>query len=423
MNAIKMLITLVRLAARNMRRNRARTVLTMGMVMLGVGLLVIGTAWIQGIMGDTLVRATNMAGHVRVVTSQFAAREALMPLDEHLTDTDALVARLAAAPGVIEVAPRISTGVTVSAGDEIGDVFAMVVGAPLTWFERRLGARDKLVAGGWFTGAKDELILGSKVAERAKAKVGDEVILLGVTRDGSMSPIKGRLVGVVGGVAGGVDSQILAPLEAIRWLTDIEDGAVELLVYGEGYRDAAALAVSLRQVQAASGAGQGALDIKAWSERDPWASMLKATEGMQNIIVFIIVFLTALGIWNTMMMSVLERTHEIGVLRAMGLTRAGTVALFVLEALAIAVIGGLAGLVLGGVPSWLLETHGLHMGAEVAAKMSATMPIGETVYADLTASGLVNAFVLGLVIAFLGSVLPSMRAAGIQPVAAMRSGR
>ncbi|MFN7132342.1 MAG: ABC transporter permease, partial [Myxococcales bacterium] len=404
----------MRLAARNLLRRKLRTGLTAGMVTMGVALLMLALTWVGGAMGGAMATATAAGGHVRIVDPDFAAREELMPLEENLPETAPLVALLRSQPGVRAVEPRITAGVTVSAGEEIGEVFALAVGAEPSYFEAQLRANEKLVQGGWFSGGADELVLGRKVAAQAKAKPGDEVLLLGMTQDGSLSPIKGRVVGVVGG--SGLEQQVLVPLEKLRWLTDISEGATELLVYGDDYRDAPSLARGLRNLP-----GLKPYAVDAWSEREPWRSLGATVKGMQGIIVFVVVFLAALGIWNTMTMSVLERTHEIGVLRALGLSRPGAVAMFVGEGAVIGVLGGLAGLLLGLGPAWLLEHHGIHIGAKVAS--SSEIPLGETVYGDLTLSVMGWSFALGLLMAILGSVLPALRAASIQPVSAMRSGR
>jgi putative ABC transport system permease protein len=411
-----MLRTMTRLAARNTLRRRTRTLLTAGMVVFGVALLLIALTWVRGISGQMLSQATELSGHVRVVDPDYAAREELLPLYENLEQTAPLVALLESQPGVTGAEPRISAGVTVTVGEEIGDVFAMAVGASERYFRERVKAQDRLVAGTWFTGGADELIAGARVVEEAGAKIGDELVLLGVTQDGSLSPIKGRLVGVIRGGNALVDQQVFVPLEKMRWLADIPEGATELLVFGERYEQGAALARSLRALPELQ-----AYAVQSWDEREPWKSLAASVSGMQGVIIFIIVFLTALGIWNTMMMSVLERTHEIGVLRAMGLSRLGAIGLFIGEALAIGVGGGVVGLALGAVPAWLLEEHGVRIGERTAGSMS--VPVSETVRGDLSLESVVMAFGLGLLMAVLGGTLPALRAASIQPVSAMRSGR
>jgi ABC-type lipoprotein release transport system permease subunit len=105
----------------------------------------------------------------------------------------------------------------------------------------------------------------------------------------------------------------------------------------------------------------------------------------------------------------------------MGLTRLGAVGLFVAEAAAIAVIGGIAGVAAGLGPSLLLQKYGVRIGEETTARIA--LPISETMHGKLTPEVVLGAFALGVAMAILGSVPAALRAASIQPVAAMKSGR
>jgi ABC-type lipoprotein release transport system permease subunit len=224
------------------------------------------------------------------------------------------------------------------------------------------------------------------------------------------------VVGIIHGGSGMLDQQVLLPLEKLRWLTDIPDGATELLVFASDLHQGQALAERLKLLPELH-----PYAVQSWAEREPLKSMAASVQGMEGIIVFTFVFLTALGIWNTMTMSVLERTHEIGVLRAMGMSRPSLVGLFLSEALTIATLGGLMGLLLGLGPAWLLATRGIRIGERLASSVNA--PISETLRGDLNARTVVLVFALGLLMALLGSVVPALRAASIQPVSALKSGR
>lgn len=411
-----MLSTLIRLAARNTTRKPARTLFTMGMVVAGVGLLVLGLTWIDGVSNQMLREAGGISGHLRLVTKAYAERELLAPLYENIATVEPLAQQLSEQPGVVAVEPRIVAGGTVTVGEEIGDVFAKVVAARASYFANYVGAADKLAQGRWFKDGADEMVVGHRVADQLGAKLGQEVVLLGITQYGSMSPIKGRLVGITKRGSSVLDGQVMIPLDKGQWLTDIPSGATELLVYARDYEKGPALAKRLR----ASGSF-AEYDVSAWNEREPWAGMMGTMEGVRGFIVFLIVLLTALGIWNTMMMSVMERYHEIGVLRAMGMTRLSVVGLFVGESFSMGAVGGILGAALGAIPSWLLSTKGIHIGEQVTS--SSELPISETLYGDLTLQVIITAFGLGLLMALVGSLVPALRAASIPPVSAMRSGR
>lgn len=261
-----------------------------------------------------------------------------------------------------------------------------------------------------------ELVLGAQVARDIGAKLGDEVLLLGATRDGAMSPVEGTLVGIVAGGSAPIDQAAFLPLERVQWMADTEDGALELLVYGADRDDASELAAEI----AASPASEGMV-VQAWSTREPLASMSAIGGAVQWMISGLIVTLCALAVWNTMTMSVRERTGEIGVLRALGMTASEVVALFVVEGVLIALLGGALGVALGGMGSLWLESHGIAFGQQVSQNIA--LPVGDTLRADMTwgIGGL--GLVVAVVTALVGTAVPAIAAAAVQPVEAMRARR
>jgi ABC-type lipoprotein release transport system permease subunit len=406
------------LAMRNAARNVVRTALTAGMVVLGVGLLSIMFAWVDGVSSTMTESGADSMGHIRVVDPEFAAREQLMPLYENLPDAGPIVEAVRTVPGVTGAYARIITGATLSAGEEIGDVFGMAVGADPEWYAQGLDLPSKVIAGSWFVGdGEGQIVLGRKLAERTGAVPGDEILVLSVTQDGSPSAVKAKLAGVVAAGNPLIDQQLFLPLERMQYLVDLEGGAIEVVAYVEDPDDAPAIAAQVRALSQTQG-----LTVEAWNEREPWSSMLPMISTMRGVLVTIVVFITALGVWNTMMMSVLERTDEIGVMRAMGLGRVGAVSLFVLEASVIALLGGLLGVLLGGAAGLYLESVGLTLGEQVTQN-TGNIALPETIYADVTAATTLQSFLLGLCMAVLGSALPAIRAAAIQPVTAMRAKR
>ncbi|MCB9679265.1 MAG: ABC transporter permease [Alphaproteobacteria bacterium] len=402
------------LALRNALRSPARTGLTALTIVLGTALLTMSTSWLTGVFEESLSSAAEPVGHVRIADPDYARREALLPLYENIEDTAPILAKLKDVPGVQGAFPRITAPVALSAGEELGEVRGLAVGAPDAWYRERLGLADDLVEGRLPSGP-EEVVLGATLAKRLDVALGTEIVVLGQTQDGSMSPLKAKVVGVASGGSGQVDLAAFFPLDRIQWMTDIPDGATEILVYaGDRDRDVA-LADRLRALDL------GEVVVQPWSQRDPWNALLGLISLVRNMLNGTIVFVTALGVWNTMMMSVLERQAEIGVMRAMGLTRFGAVALFVIEALCIAVIGGVVGVSLGAMGSLWLETHGIELGSRVSANLP--IAVNTRLYADFTPETALSAFLLGLLMAVLGSAVPAMRAAAIQPVEAIRANR
>lgn len=405
---------LLGLAARNATRNVNRSLLTALMVVVGTAVLTTALAWIDGVFGQFARQTAALSGHVRIVDPEFAAREELLPLYENLAAVDPVVAAVEKVPGVVGAYPRIQLGATVTVGDEIGEVFGLVTGAPDGWYKQWLEV-DRLLADGAWLKEPNDVVLGRTIASKAGAKVGDTLYLIGTTQDGAMSPMKGKVVGILEAGNGVVDQGIYLSLPTVQYIADMDGGATELLVYGPGGRSD-----TLREALAAVPETKG-YELQGWDVREPMAGLLRLSETIRSILAAVIVFITALGVWNTMMMSVLERTGEIGVLRAMGLSKAGAVFLFVAEAVAIAALGGAVGVGLGAIGGAWLEAYGVQLGEQVTQNMA--LPIASRMYGDLSWDVVVKGFLLGLCMAIVGSAPPALRAASIQPVAAMRARR
>ena len=408
---------LVSLALRNLGRNRRRTFLTALTVALGTALLTMALALLNGIFDSTIERGAAMVGHVRVVNAEYARREQLMPLADNLPDTAPLVAALQGQPHVLGAWPHIAMGVTAARDDqEIGETFALLHGAPAAFYTDVLHLDRQLSAGRMPTGDK-EVLLGAALLAELGAKLGDKVVLLGQTQDGSPGAARLEVVGVVDLGNRQQNRQAWASLAKVQYMADLDGGATELLVQVDDYRDARAVAASLRALPALAG-----LDVHAWDERSPFDAAGALIGTIRGIAAGLIVFITGLGVLNTMFMSVLERTGEIGVMRAFGLRRWQTVGLFFIEAVALAAVGGLAGVALGSPVVLVLHRVGIHLG-EGASKLPAALPINETIYPVLTPQILLTGFALGLTMALVGGCLPAWRAAGIEPVEAMRQRR
>jgi ABC-type lipoprotein release transport system permease subunit len=269
---------LLGLAFRNALRNVQRTMFTAGTVVLGTALLVIALTWEEGVFGGIIKMATAVTGHVRVVNPQYAAREDLLPIYENLPDVDPVLEKVRAVPGVKAAFPRILNGCTLTAGEEIGDVFGLAVGAPQEWYTDWLDV-DSMVTEGRFLDPEntDEVVLGQGLADRTGAKVGTEIVMLGQTQDGALSPLKGTVVGIVHGGNALVDQQVDLSFSQMQYMADMDGGATEILIYGADKDEAKELRDVVQQAVPE-------LTVQAWSQRDPWAGILGVASFIQGIV-------------------------------------------------------------------------------------------------------------------------------------------
>ena len=410
------------MALRNARRSWRRSLLTAAAITIGTALLHVGMAWQNGVLDGALNQATRVAGHVRIVTTRYADREAVYPLAENLPRTDPLLAAINGLPDARAYA-RLALPATVSVGDTIGEEFTLVQGASNAYFTEVLQLdrylyQGRLIAEG--AAGDKEVVVGRTVAEDASLKLGDEVVFLGQTQDGSLSPIKQTVVGISDFGSRQQNKMVYISLEKARYMADIPEGATEIVAFAPDRDLAIPLADQIRALPALQ--ADPPLAVQAWSQRRPWSDLVRFITPILTIMASVIVGLTGLVVLNTMLMSVLERTAEIGVLRALGMRRTQTLTLFVTEALGIAIVGGVLGGVLGAAGSLYLQHFGVNIGQGVS-KLPAAIPLTSTVYGLFEPINLVYGMFLSLLMALVGSVLPAWRASRIEPVEAMRQRR
>jgi ABC-type lipoprotein release transport system permease subunit len=405
------------LAARNTLRNRRRTLFTVLTILLGATLMTLAMSLVSGLLGTISRDSTRNTGHVRIVTEAFAQRYRLNPIYENIPDTAPIQATVEAVDGVQRVYPRIQMGVVASVKGEFSEIFGLLVGAPAGYYSEVMELDERLVEGTFFTGKDDEALIGRSLAEAMGVHAGDEAIFLGQTQDGAMSPLRVTVAGVVDTGNGAFDKQIFVSLESVRYVADIPDGAVEILVFAKNSNGSAALAERVRQALPAA-EGSPPLTVEAWNEREDLATMMGIMNTIGFIMTGIIALVTALGVLNTMLMSVLERTGEIGVFRAMGMGKLDVIALFVFESVSIALIGGILGTIIGSALSLGLGEVGINVSSISAAS---SLPINNTLSVLWTPQIAATSMTLAVVVAVVGSVIPAVRASGIQPVEAMRT--
>ncbi len=427
---------LTRYAWRNIARHKGRSALTTFAVIISVALLLVGHAMIAGLKHHVVGEFAKQTGDVRLRHADYEREARFDPLEYTVGDFEALRAALVEVPGVRAVLGRVqfrvmvqstdeSTIVPESAGipeDQLTDEqifgrkvveFAPAIGLVPSAERSVLRLHERLVAGTDFT-ADDapEIILGSDLARRLGVGAGAEVQIVSYRK--GVADAGAKVVGIVDFGNRFANRLAHVPLGVARRLLDLPDAVTDVLVLGPGLDDAAALKTRLQ----ASGLVAG-LEVKAWSEIG-MARLVSTIFGVVlTILLIFIVAVAGVNLLNTMMMTVLERQKEIGVLLALGMKRGAVVRVFVFEALAFGLIGCLVGAALGSLAAHALAEHGIQLGEGTTRKMF--VPVSSTVHALPTWDGLLFAVGVGLAVALLGALGPAIRASRVQPIVAMRT--
>jgi putative ABC transport system permease protein len=413
-------MNLFTMAVRNLGRNRRRSFLAVLSVFISITLVVFMDGLISGVV-DSLARnfTKNETGQVNVTTTEYRQRERFMPASAAIKDSDAVVAAIRSTPGLsdrlVQVTPRALTGVVLSSGSGT-KVARLIAGDPQT--EKSMLMLDRaLTPGSSYLDAAGTAVVGKKLADDLGLTVGDTLKVIAEKADYGMGFKKFRISGLFHTGLDTFDgSTFLVSLSDARDLLGLDRGASEVLVMLKDYREAdrAAGLISVHLAQA----GLAGLSVQSWTALGDIASLVMLTQNIYFWGEIIVAFLGAFIIANILMMVVLERRREIGILKSMGMERPRILWLFLVEGVLLGTIGSLAGVIVGtGVNVWL-SVKGLDMTKAISG---AGIPLDNVIHPAVHPLNVAWLFLVGILVSVVVSFLPSRTAARMDPIDAIRS--
>lgn len=418
------------LALRNIKRNRRRTLLAVISIALSVALTTFLNGFTSGVLQNMVKNITkNETGHIRIATQGFTKRARFMPMDELVQDPAALISAIQRIPelqGEIDaIAPRILLGTLLSNGPKTIAAYG-IAGDPMT--ETGVLTMNRSIVKGRYLENKGEIILGKTAAASLGLDVGDSIRIVTQGADYSLRLRRFTIVGLfTTGVPQMDRSFFQIPLEDATEFLRTGGAVQQILIFLKDYTEADRYAQLLRMHLAQKGFSimgnadvslDEALHIQSWTEIGEYPRLIKMMEGIYLWIEIVITFLGAFIISNIMMMVVLERKREIGILKALGLNRRETLQLFLAEGALMGIVGSGVGAFLGFILCWIFSVYGIDFSAAMG---SLTFPIDPVFYAVVNPFGIVAMFVIGLVVSMVVSYLPSRRAALLDPVEAIKA--
>ncbi|MBN1608890.1 MAG: ABC transporter permease [Polyangiaceae bacterium] len=405
------------MAWRNLGRNRRRTAITVASIALGAFLAVLFTALQDRSFADFIDTAARLGGgHVTVQHVGYLDTPSLTRTVGDVEPVQRLALKRAHAR---HAAPRITGQALVASADD--NVGAMLVGYdPAQDGPHTLGLLEGLRAGRLFATAHDDgVILGKTLAERLRVNIGDRVVYTLTDKQGELTSGMGRLVGIVSVGTPSLDGGLLlVPIDTLR------------RVLGYGPREATMVAIFLADSRSSSRAaaqlnrhvGPG-LKALTWSEVRPELNAFIAMKvGGARFMELVILALIAAGIFNTLLVSVMERAREFGIMMAIGFSRGQLFRLVVWESLWLGLLGLLAGGLATVGPYFYLARNGVDLstmtgsgGAEIAG-----VGFDPHVRVGIFPENLVAIAVIILLVTVVTGLYPAGRAGRLEPVAAIK---
>jgi ABC-type lipoprotein release transport system permease subunit len=403
------MLQLFKMAFRDLGRNRRRSFFSALAVSVGLAILMLMSSVVNGEMGSALQGAIILeTGHIQVRAASYDENKSSLKWEDLVQNPDQIASQIAALPQVKAATPRLFASGFISAGNQSA-------GARIYGIDPASAASDPyrlgIISGSYLT-ADDSggLLIGKPIAEKLHLKAGDNVGLSVNTANGDVAEQTFVVRGIYSTNTYGFDSAtIFLPLAKVQAITQAQNHAstVFVLLKDTSYTDAVASALK-----------GSSLKVLTWKELNPlildWETQANS---YISILYLIILAIAASVIINTLIMSVYERTREIGILSAIGMRGGRIMFLFLAESALLAVGGVLMGVVLGMLSAYLFNIHGFYIG-----NMGLTgFMVADTIFAKLTLNDTISLSIVTFIVTILAGLYPAVMASRLQPVEALRA--
>jgi lipoprotein-releasing system permease protein len=402
------------IALRFLREGRAQSLLIVGGVMVGVAVVIFISALVVGLQSNTIARTLGAQAHIVAKPIEPVARAQIKASDggptniatvqtaprklRSIDNWTQVVAAFEAVPGVVAVSPMVAGAAIAIRGEGRNSV--AVAGVDLARYDRIVDLRDKLVAGELRL-APGEMLVGVELARDLGATVGDRITLAtgGASDSGEQYRISGTLD------LGNRELNrrtVYLPLRTAQSLYGLPGGvtSIDLRVRDVFSADAVALTVS----------SVTPLLVESWmTTNSQLLGALNAQSASTAIIRVFVSIVVMLGIASVLVVAVVQKTREIGILRAMGASRGQMTRVFLLQGSMVGLAGSLLGAALAAALVFMFTTF------VRGGDGSALFPI------VLTARLLISACAVATLCGTLAAIAPARRAAALDPALAMRA--
>ena len=408
----------LKMGLRNLIKNGRRSLITSLAIALAFGTVNLFDGFATYMHhGNRAVAIYAMAqGHLAIFKQGFLQKGKLEPGKYLLTSND--VAQITeickAIPEVELVTPQLNINGLLSNG-RISTIFlaqGMVPSARMQFLQHlaKMAARGNGSMRDKFEGEplRDDrtngVAVSSGLAKMLGLKLGDDAVTMGTTQEGQMNALDAQVMMTFTAGAEQVNDKIMiVPYAFAQQLYDTTGADHMAILLRE---DATAKTEAIRDLILKKCAEKGIdAEMETWVEMSEWYRKVKSMFDTIFRFLFLIVFIiVVMSVVNTMGMSVMERTREIGTLRAMGLKRRGVVMLFAIESMLLGVIGSIGGLILT-FAGWAL--------VNVVKPTWSPPGMGNrlVIWIEWVPKTLVSSFIFMLLLCFIASVLPARRAA------------
>lgn len=399
----------LKMAFRDLGRNRRRSFFSALAVAIGLALLILMSSVITGEMGSAVESSIRLqSGHIQIRSANYDENKSSLKWEDLVENPQQIAEQIGKVSQVKAATPRLFASGFLSTVNESAGVRIYGIDPQSVANDPY---REGMLEGSFLTADDREgLLLGKPAADKLHLKVGDTVNLSVNTSNGDVQEQIFTVRGIYSTDTYGFDvSTVFLPIAKVQALTQTENHASTIFVLLNDTADTDQIVASLQVNN---------LEVVTWRDMN---KLIVEFETMANSYIaffyLIILAITASVIINTLIMSVYERTREIGILGAIGMRGGRILWLFLSESALLAVGGVLLGIVLGWLAVYAFNVNGFFIG-----NMGLNgFLVSDTIRARLTMDNIINLSIMTFVVTLLAGLYPAVMASRMQPVEALRA--
>jgi putative ABC transport system permease protein len=402
------------LACRNLLRHRVRSAISLGAIAFGVVALLLSGGFIEWIFyamrRDTI---HSLLGHIQVVRAGFLTEGAGDPFAFLLPEGSETISTINSTSGVKMTTPRLNFSGILSHGEATISFLGQGVDPEK---EEEVSRFLTISQGNGLSSADPKgIILGEGLAESLGVKPGDRIVLLVNTPSGGINAVEGHVRGLFYTLSKAFnDSALRLPINLARELLRVTGSHTWVVLLN----DTDATKRVLTRLKGQFPQSTSKFEFVPWYDlADFYNKTVNLYSRQMDVVKIIIALIVVLSISNTMTMTVLERTGEIGTLMALGFKSKKILVLFIMEGCVLGVSGGVVGVLIGTALAVIISSIGIPMPPAPGMTHGFT---GEILVTPWLAT---VAFFIAASTSTLASIYPAWRASRLKIVDALRHNR
>ena len=403
--------TLLKIAWRNVWRNKLRSSLVILSIVLGIWAGLFLMAMTLGLNEQRMSGAVDTyLSHIQIHNPTFKENH---NLNDYIKDKEQIIKAISEEKTIKAYAERIvAYGMIANANASKGIELLGVQPAQ----EKQLTViSERLTQGTYFTKfKKNPAVIGEKLAKKLQLKIRSKIVVTLQDIDGNLTSALFRVEGIFKTNSSVFDEGTLfVRQQDLDRSIGMKGRVHEIALIGNSMDDIASIQQTLFQKISSS-------KVESWDEISPELGYAQKMMGsMVFIFMGIVLLALAFSIINTMLMAVLERKKELGMLMAVGMNKKRLFTMISFETLFIVLIATPIGMLLSYLTIEYFNQHGIDLSAVASGLES--LGIGSRIYTYLPSNLYINITAMTLVVAFIASVFPARRALKLRPAEAIRS--